>query len=130
MKKVIVSIVLICYLAVSSGVIINFHYCMNKLDSTELFAADTKECGRCGMHIDESHGCCRDEVQIVKIGDDQKTTPAYFFAIPALEAPVQKPSDFIATSFFNVPGTRHYLNHSPPLLSGQDTYLQNSVFRI
>lgn len=130
MKKVIVSIVLMCYLAVSSGVIINFHYCMNKLASTELFAVDTKECGKCGMHIDESHGCCRDEVQIVKMNDDQKLAGAFSFDLPTLDVFFQKPSEFIATSFFNVPETRHYLNHSPPLLSEQDTYLQNSVFRI
>ena len=130
MKKVIVSIVLMCYLAVSSGVIINFHYCMNKLASTELFAADTKECGKCGMHIDESHGCCRDEVQIVKINDDQKLAAAFSFDLPALDVFFQKPSNFIVTSFYNARVSRHFLNHSPPLISEQDTYLQNSVFRI
>jgi len=118
------------YLAVSSGVIINFHYCMNKLASTELFASESKQCGKCGMHSDESNGCCRDEVQVVKIDDDQKSTSAYSFSFPALEVLVQKPSDFIAACFFKVPGARHYLNHSPPLLSAQDTYLQNGVFRI
>jgi len=111
-------------------VIINFHYCMNRLASTELFASDNKQCGKCGMHTDDSNGCCRDEVQVLKMDDDQKNTSAYSFAIPALEALVQKPSDFIVTSFYNVPGTRHYLNISPPLLSAQDTYLQNGVFRI
>ena len=130
MKKVIVSIVLMCYLAVSSGVIINFHYCMDKLASTELFAADTEECGKCGMHIDESHGCCRDEVQIVKMNDDQKLAAAFSFDLPPLDVFFQKPSDFIVTSFYNVPVSKHFLNHSPPLISEQDTYLQNSVFRI
>ena len=130
MKKVIVSIILMSYLAFSSGVIINFHYCMNKLASTKLFASETKECGKCGMHIDESHGCCRDEVQIIKMDDDQKLTVVSSFDLPALDALVQKPSAFIVTSFYNVSVSKHFLNHSPPLLSAQDICLQNSVFRI
>jgi hypothetical protein len=130
MKKIAVSILLICYLAVSSGVIINFHYCMNRLASTELFAFEGERCGKCGMHTDESNGCCRDEVKIVKMVDDQKLTAAFSYVLPSLDAIFQKPSDFIVTSFYNVPLTRHFLNHSPPLLSAQDIYLQNSVFRI
>ncbi len=130
MKKLAVSILLICYLAVSSGVIINFHYCMNRLASTELFAFEDERCGKCGMHTDESNGCCRDEVKIVKIVDDQKLTIAFSYAHLSLDAISQKPSDFIVTSFYNVPLTRHFLNHFPPLLSAQDTYLQNGVFRI
>jgi hypothetical protein len=130
MKKIVVSILLICYLAVSSGVIINFHYCMNRLASTELFAFEGERCGKCGMHTDESNGCCRDEVKIVKMVDDQKLTAAFAYVHLSLDAISQKPSDFIVTSFYNVPLTRHFLNHFPPLLSEQDTYLQNSVFRI
>lgn len=130
MKKIIVSIVLISYLAVSSEVVINFHYCMNKLASTELFASENKQCGKCGMHTEDSNGCCRDEVKIVKMEDDQKLTAAFSYALPSLDALVTFPSEFIAASFYNSPATGHFLNHSPPLLSAQDTYLQNGVFRI
>ena len=124
------SLVLLCYLAVSSVVIINFHYCMNRLASTELFASESKQCSKCGMHTDESNGCCRDEVNILKMEDDQKLTVGFTYVLPSLDALVLVPSEFIVTSFYNIPGTRHFLNHSPPLLSAQDTYLQNSVFRI
>ncbi len=130
MKKVLISIVLLCYFTVSSGVIINFHYCMNRLASTELFAFKGERCGKCGMHAEESNGCCRDEVQVVKMDDDQKITPDFAFKLAALESPVQKPSEFIIASFLSEPSPRHFLNHSPPLLSFQDSYLQNSVFRI
>ena len=125
-----VSILLVCYLAVSSGVIINFHYCMNRLASTELFAYEGERCGKCGMHTDESNGCCRDEVKIVKMNDDQKLTVALSYILPSLDALVQEPSEYMVTSFYNVPVTRHFLNHSPPLLAAQDICLQNSVFRI
>ena len=130
MKKIILSLVILIYLAVSSGVVVNFHYCMNKLASTEFFGSEKKNCDKCGMHIDESHGCCRDEVKIVKMENDQKVTADFSFELPSLAALVVKPSDFIATSFYNTSEERQFINHLPPLLSEQDTYLQNSVFRI
>ena len=53
MKKIVVPILLLCYLALTTGVIVNLHYCMNRLASTELFASESKQCGKCGMHTDE-----------------------------------------------------------------------------
>jgi len=103
---------------------------MDRLASTQLFAAESKVCGKCGMHTEKSNGCCRDEVKIIKMEDDQKAHSIASFELPALSSLVHTPSQFIATSFFNVEETRHYKNHSPPLLTEQDTYLQNCVFRI
>jgi hypothetical protein len=130
MKKIWVPIVLACYLAVSSGVIVNFHYCMNRLASAELFATGGKQCGKCGMDMHKAHGCCRDEVKIVKMDNDQKLNPAISFELPPLELLSVLTSEFIVTSFHNVAGQRHYQNHSPPLITEEDIYLQNCVFRI
>jgi len=58
---------MICYLGVTTGVVINFHYCMEKLASAKLFDTKSKKCGKCGMHMEDSDGCCRDEVKIVKM---------------------------------------------------------------
>lgn len=130
MKKILALMLLVCYFAVTSGVVINFHYCMNRLASTELFALEGKQCEKCGMSMHKSHGCCHDEVKVVKMKGDQKVTPAVSFELPSLDILVQFPSDFIATSFYNVPLQQQHHNHSPPLLTEQDTYLQNNVFRI
>ncbi len=130
MKKIIASIILISYLAVTCGVIVNFHYCMNRLASTQFFEAESKTCGKCGMHTDDSNGCCRDEVKVIKMEVDQKAAFHISFELPALDALVCLPSQFINALFINAAETRHYHNHSPPLLTGQDTYLQNCVFRI
>lgn len=130
MKKLFVLIVCIVYLAVSSGVIINLHYCMNRLASADFFDTQEKQCGKCGMDIHDSDGCCRDEVQFLKMDDDQRTSAALSFELASIEALVVKPSEFISASFYSIPEKRHFLNHSPPLLSSQDSYLQNSVFRI
>jgi hypothetical protein len=130
MKKITVIILMVCYLAVTAGVVINFHYCMDRLASAKLFEKKAKKCGKCGMHTENSNGCCRDEVKIVKMEEDQQVTVEFSYSLPTVEALTHETSDFIIASFYNVPVTRHYQNHSPPLLSAQDTYLQNSVFRI
>jgi hypothetical protein len=101
---------------------------MDRLASMELFASETKVCSKCGMHT--GNGCCRDEVKVIKMVVDQKTAPDISFELPALTALFDLPSQFIAASFINVEETGHYKNHSPPLLSEQDRYLQNGVFRI
>ncbi len=130
MKKLIVSIALMCYLLVTCGVIINSHYCMNRLASVHLYEKSVDVCGRCGMDTHESNGCCRDEVKVVKLEQDQNKIAIASYDIPTLEAVVIIPSDFICTATYNIDEPHHFHNHSPPLLSAQDTYLQNSVFRI
>ena len=130
MRKFSVIILMLIYLAFSSGVIISSHYCMNKLASTQLFASGGKECGKCGMHIDESHGCCRDEVKMVKMEDDQKISASVTIDFSALKMPVHLPSAFISTSFFNTPLQGLVDDQPPPLLKGQETYIRHCVFRI
>ncbi len=132
MKKFAVIIVAILYFAVSSGVIVNMHYCMNRFASADVgYATSQKDCGTCGMHKEKSHGCCHDEVKLVKIDDDQNKGSQFVVDWTTVKAPVAVPSQFIAASFIqtgepatNLPGD------SPPLLHGQDTYLQLCVFRI
>jgi hypothetical protein len=132
MKKTIALLSFVCYLAVTSGVVINFHYCMKRLASVRLFETAAKECGICGMdtHEYELNGCCRDEVKFLKLEQDQNKLTLASYDIPALEPMAITPSVFIIAPFENISEERHFHNHSPPLLSAQDTYLQNNVFRI
>ena len=130
MKKLVTSIALVCYLAVSCGVVINYHYCMKRLASTQLFASAKPVCGKCGMHTKRSNGCCHDEVKVVKLVQDQNTISGFTYELPSIDATVNIPSEFIAAAFYNINEQRHFHNHSPPLLSAQDTYLQINVFRI
>jgi hypothetical protein len=69
MKKITVAILAVIYLAVSSGVAINVHYCMGKVASIDLMHSNEK-CGKCGMKT--SGGCCKDEFKIVKLNDSHK----------------------------------------------------------
>ena len=99
MKKITVVILLFCYLAASAGVIVNFHFCMDKLASARLYEKKTKKCGKCGMHTEDSDGCCRDEVKIIKMDDDQKVTVGFSYSLPALEALSHETSEFIIAVF-------------------------------
>jgi hypothetical protein len=128
MKKGLATILLLVYIAFSSGVVINLHYCMNRLDSSKFGAAKSDICEKCGMHKDAANGCCHDEVKLIKIHDDQKTAGVNFtFSAP--KAFVDHISLFELNILRENEKEFYFTNHSPPL-SKQDTYLQNCVFRI
>lgn len=82
------------------------------------------------METDESNGCCRDEIKVLKLVLDQNKLPVVTYEIPAFEIKINTPSEFIVALFQNIDEQRHFHNHSPPLLSEQGIYLQNNVFRI
>lgn len=130
MKKILFSISFLCYFAVTSGIIINSHYCMKRLVSVHLFESTPERCGKCGMETHDSNGCCRDEVKLVKLTVDQNQFIGTEFQLAAPELVMRTPSDFIIASLQHTNVQRHFHNHSPPLLSEQDTYLKNNVFRI
>ncbi len=100
MKKIIFSIVALCYFVVTCGVVVNYHYCMKKLASTSFFNATAKkECGVCGMEMHGENNCCHDEVQIVKMTDDQNKTLIASYTIPALHPAIVEPSQIYCCTF-------------------------------
>jgi hypothetical protein len=103
---------------------------MKRLVSVHLFEATPDVCGKCGMDTHDSNGCCRNEIKVVKLVQDQNSVAFVTIEIPSVKEVVVLPSEFISASFCSVFEQRHFHNHSPPLLSEQDTYLQNNVFRI
>ena len=128
MKKGIAAILLVLYVAFSTGVVISFHYCMNDLDSLQLGTAKTEICGKCGMHQEDANACCNDEVRIFKIQDDQQVSAIGF----KFSTPDEVTATFPVWEEISIFNSTHQLflnNHSPPI-SKQDTYLQNCVFRI
>ena len=132
MKKFFVYILLTCYFAFTSGVVISQHFCMNTLASSGIFAEKEDTCGRCGMHIDDTNGCCKDEVKLVKLDDEQKTSTAYYSISPSVNELFTDLSAYLYAGLINE-GRQHQRSHNdypPPLLKGQDTYLINGVFRI
>jgi hypothetical protein len=102
---------------------------MNKVDSVQYYGEGTDICGKCGMHTDKANGCCHDEIKVVKLSDDHQPS-AIQFSLTGISPEFTIPSAFIIASFENALTEEYFVNHSPPLISLQDTYLRNCVFRI
>jgi hypothetical protein len=125
-KRSLVAILTVIYFAISSGVVMNVHYCMGKLSSVKLDAFGAKACA-CGKS--EKKSCCKTELKVVKIEDVQKASYADFaFQLPV--APLFTAPGVFETALYHAPVDIRANGHSPPILSRQDTYLQNCVFRI
>ncbi len=69
MKKFIALIVAIIYLTVSTGFIVNVHYCMGKVSSIKLEQTAKKCC--CKKTCKK---CCKTEQKIVKLNSNLKQT--------------------------------------------------------
>lgn len=65
MLRFIGIIVALLYMTVTSGIVINIHYCMGEEQSVAVGAPSDARCGTCGM----DGGCCHDELQVVKLQD-------------------------------------------------------------
>lgn len=128
MKKLAAAILLLVYFTVSTGFVVSVHYCMNKLASVELGYTGESECGKCGMNIVKSDGCCKDDVNVVKLKADHQLAkleiPDFSLAMIVSPVPGFPLLDFSArdASFFAQA-------HGPPL-PPQDLYLLHRVFRI
>jgi hypothetical protein len=126
MKRSLVAILALIYFAISSGVVLNVHYCMGRVSSVKLDLAGAKTCA-CGKS--EPKKCCKTELKVFKIEDTQKAA----FASYDIQAPVaiitNETGIFYLPEYLSADHQSHYA-HSPPLLSAQDTYLRNGVFRI
>jgi hypothetical protein len=129
MKKALALMLLLMYFVVSTGFVVNMHYCMDRLDSVQIGNSGDKDaCEKCGM-ASESNDCCFDDVKVLKLETTHMATPAIHFDLcfEGYEVVIQE---------FNLPGSKDileqdqfYLSHAPPL-KNQKTYLYNCVFRI
>jgi hypothetical protein len=129
MKKIIASFTILVYLAFACGVMVTYHYCMDRYDSFRLYQAPRDWCSKCGMHTN-GKGCCHDQVKIVKIQDDHQTS-SVALSIDKLQPVIASLSQFLFANIINKDVSLNRTDHSPPLvLSQQDVYIQNRVFRI
>jgi hypothetical protein len=124
------AILALCYLVFTSGFTLNVHYCMGKVDSIQIGANHTDICGKCGMHTEDSKGCCKDETNIYKIEDNHNASQfQYDFA---------KSFTALPTTFFDFQLTStkiskevipQFTDTSPPPLL-RDRCILFSIFRI
>ena len=128
MKKIYIGILALVYMAVSSGIALELHYCMGKKAGMDLYGTASEKCGKCGM-TEKDLGCCHDEFKFYKLSDFHKT--------------VSNDIDLTATSFAVVKDYSLYdwqmpdqtvqtaiHNNSPPGYTAPSACIMNCVFRL
>lgn len=130
MKKFIVAIVTILYVASTSGATIHFHYCMGKLINAGLTNESNSKCSKCGMNKKKStNACCKDEHKFVKLAKDHIKG--------SFELPVYFSSDVIFDNYssacFHNFGTSNTVDFTPingPPISSTPLFIRYCNFRI
>ena len=128
MKKVYIGILAIVYMAVSSGIAVELHYCMGSKAGMELYGAANDKCGKCGM-TEKKTGCCHDEFKFYKINDSHKTASNDI----SFTAPEFAVINDYSIYNWQMPLSSVFAtvnNHSPPDYAKPDVCIMNCVFRI
>lgn len=127
MKQLAAAILFVTYFLVNTGFVVSVHYCMNQMETVEIDARRALECGDCNKVDKEGLKCCKNEVTVFKIFVDQIPAKLVKTGVVLLPAYPLIPN----TIFTNYPaGERLVAMTNGPLISRQDTYLRNGVFRI
>lgn len=131
MKNVLISVIAVFYLAVTSGMVINMHYCMGQFSSVT-FSHDNDHkvdnCDKCGMSKTKNH-CCTDEITTMKLSDVHEVSTFSFVLaslstfVPDQQTVLHEPEQGISA----IPATDYF---SPPPKALNKVYLDINVFRI
>lgn len=131
MKRFLVTILSILYMASAMGATVEIHYCMGKNMGANFVHKTDDKCRKCGMHKSKSKGCCKDEHQTIKTSDHHQVKATYDFAhIDAVALPALSYQQY--NPFINgAAATYSAKPHAPPdLYSGCPLYLQVRNIRI
>ncbi len=130
MKRLITLFIALIYLVMSTGFVVNSHYCMGKLSSIELGKPEIKKC-ICGMRINyaKKSKCCHSKTDVVKLEDSHKSTTSTIVFANIIEAVL--PQFYVEPVLFTNKYTENqYLKKLPPNLNKQDTFKRIGVFLI
>lgn len=130
MKRLLTLFIAFIYLVMSTGFVMNSHYCMGKLSSIELGRSEVKKC-ICGMRIDSAkkNKCCHSKIEVVKLEDSHKSTTSTIIFTNFFEA-MMPPFYVESVLLTNTYTANQYLKKLPPNLNKQDTYKRIGVFLI
>ncbi|MBA2250332.1 MAG: hypothetical protein H0W12_09080 [Chitinophagaceae bacterium] len=126
MKKLFLTVLAFVYLAVSSGISLNVHYCMGKFSSIDLSHND--KCSKCGMKTGFGR-CCNDEFKIVKLSDSHNLSTCELNIFSPVSI-IQKKHFHISPDFYTSTLFTTSDNKSPPGSQGISLLILNSIFRI
>lgn len=133
MKNLLLAILSVVYLAATTGVGVEQHFCCGKLSNMELTFKDHSATAseRCMMKaFVNDKGCCKDVFKVVKISQNQTAVTEFTWTPP--------PSFSIILPFlheghgldFSSISVNCLLFHSPPLPPAIHPYLKNRTFLI
>jgi len=125
------TLVVAVYLLLSSGLVLQLHYCMDRLAAIGVFNSDHRDvCKDCGMSMNDDNDCCHDRTDVIKLVQDQTKAPAQVTLIkPVIAAPL--PDWMMIGEDLHVRLAIH-LVHSSDLLFEKERYRYRllEVFRI
>jgi hypothetical protein len=129
MKKILLTIIAFIYMAVSTGIAMDVHYCMGKLAGVEFYGKEEDKCGKCGMKEIGKNGCCHDEHKFVKLEDSHKNV---FNTIDftTIEFAIVNSLPVFNWQVPNNPSQIVVANHSPPIYNKPGVCILNCTFRI
>ncbi len=119
------------YLTVSSGMVVNVHYCMGKFSSVSFgHEQDHNDgaCDKCGMAKTENH-CCKDEVTKVKLSDSHQLS-SFAFELDGISALLPEKIIVLNDPEQGVSPAPSASYHSPPPNTLNKLYLAVLTFRI
>ncbi len=125
-KKFLAISLAVVYLAISSGVVVNIHYCMGKVAEVALGHDTSDKCGKCGM---ENDGCCHDDVKVVKIQDTHSVSNIHTDFVKAQAIAEAYPMLLHTAHLTNLASVAETSN-APPGKGQVPLTIQNCVFRI
>lgn len=131
MKKFLAITFACLYIAVTSGLVLQAHYCMGKWAGTSVMLADNDNhaCGKCGMEK-QRNKCCHDELNFLKLQDAHKPI-SFGYDVQAPELVIHQGWSLQPCELSPVANIASFNNHSPPDDQGQPPiFILHRVFRI
>jgi hypothetical protein len=94
MKRWLISIRALVYLALTTGFTVHMHYCMDELIGATLWHDHdgTHKCDNCGMERASGNDCCKDIHKVVKADDEHSPSSIadlIFFPVADINAPAK-----------------------------------------
>ena len=127
-KRILISATVAVYFVFTCGVTLNVHFCMGHFSSVELYKQPAKSCSTCGMRV-KNPKCCHDEVKLIKLQNAHQHS-SFVYNHEIVLSSLVTTFNYVAFTVTNEKASINKITHSPPLISQQDTYLQNGVFII
>lgn len=121
-----VAILAFLYLTITSGVVVNWHYCMGDLSSIDIGARHSDHCEKCGMA--DKKGCCETTYKVFKV-DDAHQWAKVNWELNTLAAVFPTTIQFEPVHF-SIDNSQLQQYHAPPDERLNAIYLHTGVFRI